>query len=54
MWPSSTSLWKLAQEIDAAVETEATIRQDVYPLRLEVRRRVDDSDLTGLDEVVGD
>jgi hypothetical protein len=54
MWPSSTSLRELAQEVDAAVEAEATIRQDVNPLRLEVRRRINNTNLASLDEVVGD
>jgi hypothetical protein len=54
MRPRATPLRKLAQEIDAPVEAQAAILVDVNPLRLEVRWRVHDSDLSRLHEVIRD
>lgn len=52
--PSPTPLRELAQEVNAPVERKATIGQDINPLGLEVRRRVDNTNATSLDKVVGD
>lgn len=51
--PTATTLWEFRQEVDAAVEAQAAIWVDVNPLCLEVSRGVDNADITGLDEVVG-
>lgn len=52
MRPGTTTLRELIQEINAAVEAQATVIVDVDPLGLEVGRSVDDADLPGLNEVV--
>jgi len=44
---------KLAWEVDAAVETETSIREDVNPLSLEIGGGVDYTDLSSLNKVVG-
>jgi hypothetical protein len=41
-------------EINRAVEAQASIGQDINPLRLEVRRRVHDANIASLHEVVRD
>jgi hypothetical protein len=50
--PSPTPLGELAQEVDTPVEAQAPIRQDVDPLRLEIRRRVDNSNISRLHKVI--
>ena len=50
---SSTTVSKLAGEVDAAVEAETAIREDVNPLSLEISRCVHDTDLASLNKVVG-
>jgi hypothetical protein len=52
MRPRSSSLRELAQEVNAAVEVQATIWQNVNPLRLEVRRSVHDADIARLHKVI--
>lgn len=52
--PAAATLRELSQEVDAAVEAQAAIFKDVNPLRLEVRRSVNNADIPSLDEVVGD
>lgn len=52
MRPSSTTLRELTQEINAAVELQAPIRQNINPLRLEICRRIHDTDITSLDKVI--
>lgn len=54
MRPRATSLWELAEEVDAAVEAQAAVRENIDPLRLEVGRRVNDTNAARLHEVVGD
>lgn len=51
--PRATSFWELAEEVDAAVEAQAAVRENIDPLRLEVGRRVDDTNAARLHKVVG-
>ncbi len=49
-----TPVRKLPAEVDRAVEAQAAVIVDVDIQRLEVGRGVDQADLAGLDEIVGD
>lgn len=53
VWLSSASVGKLGGEVDAAVETQAAIRKDINPLRLKIGRGVDDTNLAGLNKIIG-
>lgn len=50
----ATTVGKLPGEVDGAVEAERAIIVDVNVQRLEVGGSVDDTDIAGLDKVVGD
>lgn len=50
----TTTVGKLAAEVDAAVEAQAAVVEDVDVQRVEISRGVDEADLAGLHEVVGD
>lgn len=50
----TTAVRELAREIDRAVEVEATVVLNVDVQSLEVSGSVDDADVAGLHEVVGD
>lgn len=51
---SSATLRELFAEINGPVETQTAVLVDVNVQRLEISRRVDDTDVPGLHEVVGD
>lgn len=51
---SAATVGELLAKVDGAVEGQTTILLDVDVKRLEVGRGVDDANLAGLDEVVGD
>ena len=50
----ATTVGELPSEVDGAVEAERTIVVDVNVQRLEVCRSIDDTDVAGLHEVIGD
>lgn len=54
MWLATTAVSKVPGELDGAVEVEAAVVIDVNVQGLEVGGGVDETDLAGLDEVVGD
>lgn len=45
---------KLRRKVDGAIEVEAAIRKNIDPLSLEVGRSIDNTNLTSLNEVIGD
>jgi len=51
---TSKVLGEILVNIDGAVEAKSTVGEDINPLSPEVSRGVDDADVSGLDEVVGD
>lgn len=51
---STTTVGELLVKVDSPVEAQATIIVDVDVQRLEISRRVDDTNLASLNEVVGD
>lgn len=54
MWLRATAVGKLLGKVDRAVEAQTAVVVEVDVQRLEVSRGVDDTDLAGLDEVIGD
>jgi hypothetical protein len=54
MRPPSPALRKLRQKVNAAVEAQAPIRQDINPLSLEICGSVDNADIASLHEVIRD
>lgn len=50
----TSSVGKLAWEVNAAIEAQRAIIEDVDVKSLEVGRGIDDADLTGLHEIIGD
>lgn len=52
MWPSSTAFRELRQEVNAAIKAQATIRQDINPLSLEISRSINNRDISGLNKVI--
>lgn len=54
MWLRATTVGKLLGEVNRAVETQTAVVVEVDVQRLEVSRGVDDTDLAGLDKVIGD
>jgi hypothetical protein len=51
---TAATVRKFLAKIDGAVEVETAIIVDVDVLRMEIGRGVDNTDLTGLYEVIGD
>lgn len=51
---STTTIGEFHREVYRTVEVETTVRKNVNPLSLEVRRSVDNANVTGLHEVVRD
>lgn len=54
MWLRATTVGKLLGKVNRPVETQAAVVVEVDVQRLEVSRGVDDTDLAGLDKVIGD
>jgi hypothetical protein len=50
----ATTIGEFSGEVDGTVEAERAVLVDVNVQRLEVCRSIDDPDVTGLHEVIGD
>lgn len=51
---STTTLRELFAEVNSPVKAQASVIVDINVQRIEISRRVDDTNLSGLHEVVGD
>lgn len=54
MWLGSTTVVKLAREVDGPVEVQGTVVLNIDVQRLVVARSIENADVSGLNEVVGD